>query len=53
MRDVIALEIKSLRKRKVLCGNLAVGGGGFGLAACRVDNTLAKNFLKKSPISNP
>ena len=29
MRDVIALEIKSLRKRKVLYVNLAVGGGGL------------------------
>ena len=29
IRDVIALEIKSLRKRKVLYGNQAVGGGGL------------------------
>ena len=29
IRDVIALEIKSLRKRKVLYVNLAVGGVGL------------------------
>ena len=47
MRDVIALEIKSLRKRKVLYVNLSIGGGGFEKSSESGDNTPTKNFLKK------
>ena len=44
---VIALEIKSLRKRKVLYGNLDLGGGVFGKSSESGDNTPTKIFLKK------
>ena len=53
MRDVIALENVEPEKRKVLYGNLAVGGGRFEKSSEIGDITPTKNFLKKSPISNP
>ena len=43
MRDVIALKIKSLRKRKVLYGNLDLGGGGL-------ENRLKVEILQVSKI---
>lgn len=44
---------KEPKKKKGTLWKSRPRGGGLGLAACRGNNTLAKNFLKKSPISNP
>lgn len=53
MRDVIALENKEPKKKKGTLSKPRPRGGGFGRGACRGNNTPTKNFLKKSPISNP
>ena len=53
MRDVIALENVEPKKKKGTLAKIADRGGRFGCAVCRSYNTPTKNFLKKSPISNP
>ena len=53
MRDVIALENVEPKKKKGTLAKIAVGGGRFGKSSESRDITPTKNFLKKSPISNP
>ena len=53
MRDVIALENVEPKKKKGTLAKIADRGGRFGKSSEGWDITPTKNFLKKSPISNP
>ena len=53
MRDVIALENVEPKKKKGTLAKIADRGGRFGKSSESGDITNIKNFLKKSPISNP
>ncbi len=53
MRDVIALENVEPKKKKGTLWKSRPRGGGFGKSSGGRDITPTKNFLKKSPISNP
>ena len=53
MRDVIALENVEPKKKKGTLWKSGSRGGGFGKSSESRDITPTKNFLKKSPISNP
>ena len=53
IRDVIALENKEPKKKKGTLWKSRPRGGGFGKSSESRDITSIKNFLKKSPISNP
>ena len=53
MRDVIALENVEPKKKKGTLWKSGSRGGGFGKSSESRDITSIKNFLKKSPISNP
>ena len=41
------------KKKKGTLGKPGSRGGRFGKIVCRGNTIIAKNFLKKSPISNP
>ena len=45
-------NVEPKKKKGTLCKS-GSSGGRFGKSSESRDNTLAKNFLKKSPISNP
>lgn len=53
MRDVIALENVEPKKKKGTLWKSRPRGGRFAGAPAGGDITPTKNFLKKSPISNP